>query len=136
MPKNLPNTDKCVKQVFETMRKDVPELVESKHKDVPELVELKHKDVYELVESKHMPVMAGDEDLPSLDDWEDFWVPPPPPPPSLGSVCRDSDFYCRLEGGPMGAHYNRASFPSLPIIAVCSSVVLVAVLVASFLLWR
>lgn len=36
----------------------------------------------------------------------------------------------------MGAHFNRATFPSLPIIAVCSSVVLVAVLVASFLLWR
>ncbi|GFY55802.1 uncharacterized protein TNIN_280681 [Trichonephila inaurata madagascariensis] len=87
--------------------------------------------------------MAGDDELPSLDDWDDaewgpahFLVPPPPPPPSLGSVCSTSDFYCQLEGGPMGAHFNRATFPSLPIIAVCSSVVLVAVLVASFLLWR
>ncbi|XP_015908633.1 uncharacterized protein [Parasteatoda tepidariorum] len=89
--------------------------------------------------------MAGDEELSSLDDWgpfEDDWapvhflVPPPPPPPSLGSVCSGNEFYCQLEGGPMGAHYNRASFPSLPIIAVCSSVVLVAVLVASFLFWR
>ncbi|XP_055947614.1 uncharacterized protein LOC129981031 [Argiope bruennichi] len=85
--------------------------------------------------------MAGDDELPSLDDWEDaewgFLVPPPPPPPSLGSaVCSAADFYCQVEGGPMGAHFNRASFPSLPIIAVCSSVVLVAVLVASFLLWR
>lgn len=91
--------------------------------------------------------MAGDDDVPSLEDWgpldEDFWeagssflVPPPPPPPSLGSVCSGAPFYCELEGGPMGAHFDRAAFPSLPIIAVCSSVVLVAVLVASFLLWR
>lgn len=89
--------------------------------------------------------MAGDDDLSPVEDWgplEEDWapvhflVPPPPPPPSLGSVCSAGNFYCQIEGGPMGAHFNRASFPSLPIIAVCSSVVLVAVLVASFLLWR
>ncbi|KFM77169.1 hypothetical protein X975_23190, partial [Stegodyphus mimosarum] len=67
--------------------------------------------------------MAGDDDLPSLDDWtlsDDDWasgtflVPPPPSPPSLGSLCMSGDYYCQLEGGPMGAHFNRASFPSLP----------------------
>ncbi|KAG8200867.1 hypothetical protein JTE90_015772 [Oedothorax gibbosus] len=72
-----------------------------------------------------------------VDDWGTF--PPPPPPPSTGpsSAC-SGDLYCRIgaEGGPMGAHFDRASFPSLPIVAVCSSVVLVAVLVASFLFWR
>lgn len=66
-----------------------------------------------------------------------FMVPPPPPPPAL-QACRAGDttthHYCHLE--PVGAEYTQAAFPSLPIIAVCSSVVLVAVLVASFLIWK
>lgn len=68
-----------------------------------------------------------------------FAIPPPPPPPSL-DLCRGGSQdpselqYCHLE--PVGAEYTQATFPSLPIIVVCSSVVLVALLVASFLLWK
>lgn len=64
---------------------------------------------------------------------QQFLIPPPPPPPSKW-VCGGNSDYCHLE--PMGAEFTQSTFPSLPIIAVCSSVVLVAVLVASFLLWR
>lgn len=66
-----------------------------------------------------------------------FVIPPPPPPPSL-QLCRggdDSDVqYCHLE--PVGSGYTQALFPSLPVIAVCSSVFVVALLVASFIFWK
>ncbi|XP_064489694.1 uncharacterized protein LOC135401306 [Ornithodoros turicata] len=68
-----------------------------------------------------------------------FRVPPPPLPPSLcagsGGVVPDDLQFCEVR--PVGAEFTTsAAFPSLPIIAVCSSVVLVAVFVASFLLWK
>ncbi|GIY74811.1 uncharacterized protein CDAR_609461 [Caerostris darwini] len=68
-----------------------------------------------------------------------FLIPPPPAPPS-SALCRGegaaaSDLhFCQME--PVGAEFTQTAFPSLPIIAVCSSVVLVAVLVTSFLLWK
>ncbi|XP_022249130.1 uncharacterized protein LOC106465109 isoform X2 [Limulus polyphemus] len=65
-----------------------------------------------------------------------FVIPPPPPPPSL-QLCRGehSDLqYC--EAKALGAEYTHPHFHSLPVIAVVSSVVLVAILVASFLLWK
>lgn len=74
----------------------------------------------------------------------EFGVPPPPLPPSLCSaspgrrgvpVPPDELQFCEVR--PIGAELTTTSaFPSLPVIAVCSSVVLVAVLVASFLLWK
>lgn len=68
-----------------------------------------------------------------------FRVPPPPLPPSLcssnGGVVPDDLQFCEVR--PVGAEFTTsAAFPSLPIIAVCSSVVLVAIFVASFLLWK
>ncbi|XP_076360316.1 uncharacterized protein LOC143252290 isoform X2 [Tachypleus tridentatus] len=65
-----------------------------------------------------------------------FVIPPPPAPPSL-QLCQNqhSDLqYCDVR--PLGAEYTHPAFPSLPVIAVCSSVVLVAILVVSFLLWK
>lgn len=90
----------------------------------------------------------------------EFSVPPPPLPPGLCSsvvggrrggpgaggsssssssgsnaVAPDELQFCEVR--PIGAELTTPSaFPSLPVIAVCSSVVLVAVLVASFLLWK
>ncbi|KAH9380305.1 hypothetical protein HPB48_021585 [Haemaphysalis longicornis] len=86
----------------------------------------------------------------------EFSVPPPPLPPNLCSsvvggrrgvgsssssssganaVAPDELQFCEVR--PIGAELTTPSaFPSLPVIAVCSSVVLVAVLVASFLLWN
>ncbi|CAL1286247.1 unnamed protein product [Larinioides sclopetarius] len=67
-----------------------------------------------------------------------FLIPPPPAPPA-SPLCRGGEaaadlHFCQME--PVGAEFTQTAFPSLPIIAVCSSVVLVAVLVASFLLWK
>ncbi|GFQ68749.1 uncharacterized protein TNCT_408011 [Trichonephila clavata] len=67
-----------------------------------------------------------------------FLIPPPPAPPS-SPLCRGggeaaSLHFCQME--PVGAEFTQNAFPSLPIIAVCSSVFLVAVLVVSFLLWK
>ncbi|XP_021002062.2 uncharacterized protein [Parasteatoda tepidariorum] len=67
-----------------------------------------------------------------------FLIPPPPAPPT-SALCRGGVEaanlqFCQME--PIGAEFTQTAFPSLPIIAVCSSVVLVAVLVASFLLWK
>ncbi|XP_037523893.1 uncharacterized protein LOC119401275 [Rhipicephalus sanguineus] len=75
----------------------------------------------------------------------EFGVPPPPLPPGLcssvasgrrsGASSSDELQFCEVR--PVGAELTTPSaFPSLPVIAVCSSVVLVAVLVASFLLWK
>lgn len=75
----------------------------------------------------------------------EFGVPPPPLPPGLcssvasgrraGASAADELQFCEVR--PVGAELTTPSaFPSLPVIAVCSSVVLVAVLVASFLLWK
>lgn len=69
----------------------------------------------------------------------EFGVPPPPLPPGRCSSGRragaDELQFCEVR--PVGAELTTPSaFPSLPVIAVCSSVVLVAVLVASFLLWK
>lgn len=78
----------------------------------------------------------------------EFGVPPPPLPPGLcssvaagrrggGAGASSSDDLQFCEVRPVGAELTTPSaFPSLPVIAVCSSVVLVAVLVASFLLWK
>ncbi|XP_065300383.1 uncharacterized protein pxb isoform X2 [Dermacentor albipictus] len=77
----------------------------------------------------------------------EFGVPPPPLPPGLcssvasgrraGASSSPADELQFCEVRPVGAELTTPSaFPSLPVIAVCSSVVLVAVLVASFLLWK
>ncbi|XP_022246617.1 uncharacterized protein LOC111086756 isoform X2 [Limulus polyphemus] len=66
----------------------------------------------------------------------EFMIPPPPAPPYL-QMCQgqNSDLqYCDVQ--PLGAEYTHPTFPSLPVIAVCCSVVLVAILVVSFLLWK
>ncbi|XP_022237196.1 uncharacterized protein LOC111084913 isoform X2 [Limulus polyphemus] len=65
-----------------------------------------------------------------------FLIPPPPASPSF-QLCQgqNSDLqYCDVR--PLGAEYTHPTFPSLPVIAVCSSVVFVAILVVSFLLWK
>ncbi|XP_076318352.1 uncharacterized protein LOC143229635 isoform X2 [Tachypleus tridentatus] len=65
-----------------------------------------------------------------------FVIPLPPASPSF-QLChgQNSDLqYCDVR--PLGAEYTHPTFPSLPVIAVCSSVVLVAILVVSFLLWK
>ncbi|XP_076313939.1 uncharacterized protein LOC143226616 [Tachypleus tridentatus] len=65
-----------------------------------------------------------------------FVIPPPSPPPSL-DLCRGEHSglqYCEMKA--LEAEYTHPSFYSLPVIAVVSSVVLVAILVSSFLLWK
>ncbi|GIY25124.1 uncharacterized protein CEXT_254981 [Caerostris extrusa] len=90
----------------------------------------------------------GDEELSLADSAEGATAPsaapslphPPTPAPPSSALCRGegaaaSDLhFCQME--PVGAEFTQTAFPSLPIIAVCSSVVLVAVLVTSFLLWK
>ncbi|XP_067143903.1 uncharacterized protein [Centruroides vittatus] len=65
-----------------------------------------------------------------------FGVPPPPPPPSQ-QQCRAGGTglqNCHLV--TVGTIYRHSSFPYLPVIAVCTSVVIVALVVAFFLLWK
>lgn len=79
-------------------------------------------------------------DPPSSEDLPCGCPPPPPPrflvppPPAHCGGGAGAAHFCQME--PVGAEFTQTAFPSLPIIAVCSSVVLVAVLVASFLLWK
>lgn len=66
-----------------------------------------------------------------------FRLPPPPAPPT-SRQCQagyDSDLpYCHID--LVEAEYSQTPFPSLPVIAVCSSIIAVAVLVAIYVLWR
>lgn len=65
-----------------------------------------------------------------------FGVPPPPPPPSQ-QQCRAGGSglqNCHLV--TVGTIYRHSSFPYLPVIAVCASVVIVVLVVAFFLLWK
>lgn len=63
-----------------------------------------------------------------------FLLPPPPAQCGGGGLEESHLHFCHPE--PFGAELTQTAFPSLPIIVVCSSVVLVALLVASFLLWK
>ncbi|XP_023238479.1 uncharacterized protein LOC111637260 [Centruroides sculpturatus] len=66
-----------------------------------------------------------------------FRLPPPPAPPT-SRQCQggyDSDLpYCHID--LVEAEYSQTPFPSLPVIAVCSSIIAVALLVAIYVLWR
>ncbi|XP_067143890.1 uncharacterized protein [Centruroides vittatus] len=66
-----------------------------------------------------------------------FALPPPPAPASL-EECKTGYEYelhnCRME--PVREIYTPPSFPLLPILTVCSSVIVVALLVATYIFWR
>ncbi|KAG8186642.1 hypothetical protein JTE90_014718 [Oedothorax gibbosus] len=118
------------------------------HTDTMYLLKIANWWPYRAPPSAMLAGTDGDEDL----SWDcgdcppppppRFLIPPPPAPPSssacssgAGGASSGELHFCHLVE-PVGAEFTQTAFPSLPIIAVCSSVVLVAVLVASFLLWK